>query len=127
MATPGRVTVSINLRWVLNNTSLQGTATEVNDQIGEAAIENVQFIGTTSEAVDFGDVSDPGWLLFKNFDQVGGTLYVGTNDPVTASNATVILEPGKSTYIPASPGTSTQWFAVATAADTKMLVIAVQR
>lgn len=129
---PGKVSVTINFRWTENSSSIQGTASESVDQIGDAAIENVQFIGTASEAIVFGDVTDAGWIMFKNFDPPpegsdGETIWLGQTSGVTSTSAVLALPAGRSAYMIPQSVTSVTWWGIASAADTRLLVIAIQR
>src|SRR5439155_8647388 len=111
--------------------------------IGEQAIEAVQIIGATSEAISFGDVTGDAHLAFKNLTPAYSTLtvaqkalytdkadydtkntvYVGTTDPVTSANAEHQLTPGGG----AGPFISAQaWFGINNTNDVNLLVAAIE-
>lgn len=54
------------ISWSKNNAQIIAQITETMDQVGDNVIEQVQNIGATSEAIEFGEVSGACHLLFKN-------------------------------------------------------------
>ncbi len=118
------ITVSTTLRWSKGGAALSGTASLSVDQVGDQAIESVQIIGASSEAVSFGDVTTVGYVLFKNLNALlGATIHVGTTSPVTSGNAQMSLAPGHANYLAT---TQAAWYAISSTGSSNLLVIAVE-
>src|SRR5947207_2191285 len=112
------ITATLTLRWARLSAVIQASATDLFTQEGFGAIENIQDIGTVSEAVTFGDVTDPAYLFFKNMDAVND-IHVGTTNPVTALNAQINLKPLKSAYLTSAVAA---WYGIADGSTSKLLV-----
>jgi len=82
-----------------DGTALNGTASKVVDMSGSAKIASTQNIGTTTEALAIGDITNMGYLYVKNLDSTNFVL-IGLTSPVQASNAMVHLKPGEFALIP---------------------------
>lgn len=128
----------MRLQWSKGGSQIIATASEVLDQAGDGAIENVQVIDAASEAIFFGDVDDPSYVFFKNVEAVPASdatqaekdaanarvIHVGTQTPATSGNATFHLRPGQSAPIPDG---GIVWYAIAEFAGSKLLVAAVDK
>jgi len=82
-----------------DGTSLNGTASKTVDMSGSAKIASTQNIGTTTEALSIGDVTDVGYVYIKNLDSTN-YVEVGITSPVSASNAMITLKPGEFALFP---------------------------
>jgi Holliday junction resolvasome RuvABC endonuclease subunit len=137
------------LNWTKRGASIAISVNETIDQTGNNAIENVQIIGATSEAITLGDVSGEIHLAFKNLnepwseltqaekDAVAGsttaekkaayelanTVHVGTSNPVTSGNAEFAFVPGSGTSFKTS---ITAWFGIRQTNDVDLLVVAIE-
>jgi hypothetical protein len=116
------VAVSIRLSWSKSGAQIIGTVSDSYDQSGSQAIENVQIIGSSSEAVTFGDVTTVGWVMFKNLNETG-KVHIGTTNPVTSVNAEITLDPGEGTFLKT---TQAAWYAIRDSVDVNLLVIAIE-
>lgn len=58
-----------------------------------------QIIGTTTEAITFGDVTSPGYFAVVNTDATNFVM-IGLATPVTAGDAFVKLLPGEGYVVP---------------------------
>lgn len=133
------------LSWTRNGAQIISNVTETADQEGEQAIQNVQIIGGTSEAVNLGDVTTPKYIMFKNANQsfadAGGAddsgyatkalydaahrVYIGTTDPVTtvAGVAEFVLIPQQGVSIVTD---QSAWFAIRGSISVNLLVTAIE-
>lgn len=60
--------------------SLSDSATTF-DQTGTRFIKGVQAVGTSEEALDMGDLTDPGWCYMKNLDSANYvSVYAATGE-----------------------------------------------
>lgn len=125
------LTVTTSVRSVIQGNVIQVSNTETITRSADAFIDNLQTIGATSEAVNFGDVTDPGRIYFKNFTvpvdaatDVGKHIYIGLVSPCTSGNASYALKPGE-----AQPVTTGQavWYALSQAGSQPLAVTAWQR
>src|SRR5205814_6208227 len=60
---------STKLSWAKGGAEIIVNTDETLNQAGAQAIENVQIIGGTSEAITFGDVTAPAHIAFKNLNK----------------------------------------------------------
>ncbi len=67
MANEITVTTSLGVVKGVVNESLSDAATTF-DQTGTRFFKGVQAVGTAEEALDMGDLTDPGWCYMKNMD-----------------------------------------------------------
>lgn len=135
---------TIALNWSKGGASLNLAVSYKTNQTGSTAIENVQVIGGTSEAILFGDVTDPGVLGFKNLItpwsgltaaqkvtetsqaiyEAANIVHVGTATPCTSSNATFSFVPGAGHTFDT---VQTAWYAIRGTNNVNLLVMAIQR
>jgi hypothetical protein len=125
------LTITTSVRSNIQGNVIQVANTEVVTRTGDAFIDNLQTIGATSEAVNFGDVTDPSRIYFKNFTEpvdaatdAGLHIYVGVATPCTALNATFALKPGEA--VPVTTGQAT-WYALSQSGSQPLAVTAWQR
>lgn len=133
------------LSWSKGGAQIIAETSEVLDQTGEQAIENVQIIGGTSEAIVFGDVTAPAHIMFKNLNKkwseltaaektaAGGVqatyeaanrVYVGTTNPTTSANATYTILPGSG--VPSFQTVALAWYACKDTDNVNLLVCAIE-
>lgn len=63
------VTVTTSLQFAKGNVDLTlSDAAKTFDVTGTRYVRGVQAVGTSEEALDMGDISDPGWAYFRNLD-----------------------------------------------------------
>ncbi len=117
------ISVTTSFGWSKNGDAVAVKINEKFDQTGTTAIENIQVIGITSEAIFLGDVTDPRYLLFKNEDETN-TVHIGVTTPATTGNAEFSLAPGQGICL--TTGLAT-WYAIAITAPINLLVIGIQR
>lgn len=137
------ITKTTRLTWSKSGAEIIGSVSETIDQDGENAIENVQTIGTSSEAIVIGDVTGSAHLMFKNLlpayssltteEKAGyssqadyntkNSVYLGTTSPVTSGNATVKLKPQGGTSLLTD---RLAWYGIRDTNDVQLLVIAVE-
>ncbi len=60
------IRISTSLAWTKGGASVSGSAADTFSQVGDAVLESVQIQGVVSKAIDFTDVTDPSFILFKN-------------------------------------------------------------
>ncbi len=117
------ITITTTIRWVRFGATLQASNTVTKSQTGTAALTNVQVIGTTSEAIVLGDVTDPAWLYLKNTDTTND-VYISTINPAAEADAHTTLGPGDATIL--TTGIAA-WYAKANVAPVNLVVLAFQR
>lgn len=87
----------------LSNTRSGSTITGASSisitQTGTANIANMQTIGTTTEALLIGDITDLGYVFVKNTD-VTNFVMIGITTAVTSANAMITLLPGEFAVFP---------------------------
>lgn len=93
------ITIAATLSIARNGATLVGSGNFNIDQVGLASASNVQAIGTTTEALDIGDITAIGFLFVKNLD---ATNYVelGLVTPVSAADAFITLRPNEFALVP---------------------------
>ena len=85
-------TVTTSLQFVKGSVSTKlSDSASTFDVAGTRYIRNVQNVGTSEEALDMGDITDPGWSYFKNID---ATNYVEIR-AATGDTAFIRLKPGE--------------------------------
>jgi hypothetical protein len=137
---------TIKLNWSKGGASLTLDVAYKTNQTSNLAREITQVIGAASEAIEFGDVTDPAVIGFKNLEPTWSsltpaekvtevsqavydpkhTVHVGTTTPCTEANATHHFAPGAGTAFDTD---QPLWYAIkkAGAEDVTLLVLAIQR
>ncbi len=136
---------SITTSWTKRGAQIIVKTDETLDQAGAQAIQNVQVIQTTSEAILFGDVVAPAHITFKNLNakwseltaaekvSAGGVqatyeaanrVFVGTTNPTTAADAVYTLYPGSGTSFLQTIALA--WFACKATDNVDLLVVAIE-
>lgn len=120
----GKIVITTRISWTKDGGQIIATTSSSATQSGDQAIQNVQIVGSTSEAVNFGDVTTPGWVGFKNLNaDEGATVHVGTTNPVTSGNAQFTFAPGEGTAVQT---TQAAWYAISSTGSTNLLVTAIE-
>lgn len=118
------IQLSVNLNASKGGASASGTVSQVSTMAGDQMIASVQVIGTSSEAVNLGDVTTAGYVFLKNMD---ATNFVSVSVLATAVAATSFtkLLPGDAALIKAvgAPPTLT---AIADTAAVNLYVVCVE-
>ncbi len=118
------ITVTTGLRWSKSGAAISFTCSNSYNQAGEQAIESVQIIGASSEAVNLGDVTTVGYMGFKNLNADGGaTIHISTINPAVAGTSTYSLAPGDGVSL---IGTQTAWYAISSTGSSNLLVLAIE-
>ncbi len=91
--------LSLGLTCARDGATAQGVVSLSITQAGTEMTQNVQSIGTSTEALALGDVATPGYLFVKNLDSTNFVL-VGLVTAVTSGNAFAKLLPGEGLVIP---------------------------
>lgn len=65
--------VQVSYNFAKNNAAITGSSSKTITVTGNAALKNIQNVGTSWEAIAMGDVSTPGMIAIENLD---GTNYV---------------------------------------------------
>ncbi len=136
---------STKLSWTKGGAEIIVNTAETLDQAGSQAIENVQIIGGTSEAITFGDVTAPAHIAFKNLNKkwseltsaekvsAGGVqatyeaanvVYVGTTNPTTSADAVYKIYPGSGVNFFQS--ITLAWYACKATDNVDLLVAAIE-
>lgn len=138
------ISLSVRLTWSKSGAEIIGSVADTYDQDGDNAIENVQNIGSASEAIDIGDVTGSAYLMFKNLapswssltsDQQAdytdkadyetkNSVYIGTTNPTTSGNATLTLKPQRGTYFTTD---KLAWYGIRDTNDVNLLVVAIEQ
>lgn len=138
------IKITTSLSWAKGGAQISVSGSTTVSQTGSTAIENVQIIQSTSEAIVFGDVTDPAYLVFKNLNALWATLsttqqaayagesdyntkntvFVGTINPTIAATAVDSLPPG---HFIIHVTTLSAWYACKATDNVNLLVIAIQR
>lgn len=122
------ITLSFSIRWTKGGGSVSGSINDTVDQTGNAAFENVQAIGTTTEQIVLGDVSGSKHLMLQNRDATD-EIHIDTVTPVVPGSGTAIkLLPGANfkgghAYMLTALDT---WYAIASANTPDLLVVAIE-
>jgi hypothetical protein len=116
-----KLTTNFSVTWTNGNDSIRAGVITTTTQTGDKAIQNVQAIGTSSEAIILGDVTGAKTLILKNLD-LTHSIYVDTANPATTSSPNKI-DPGG--YFTTHTTTDT-WYAIAVTAISNLDVFAVQ-
>lgn len=116
------ISAAITLSASKGGATVAATGSKTADMAGDQMIDNVQIIGTASEAIALGDVATPGYILFKNLD---ATNFVSISVLATAVAATSFtkLLPGDIALIKA---VGTQITAIADTASVNLRVVAIE-
>ncbi len=93
------ISISANFSCSKNGATVGGTGTKSIDMAGTAAISNVQAVGTTTEALVIGDITNVGYLFLKNLDSTN-FVQIGLNTPVADADAFCTLLPGEFALVP---------------------------
>lgn len=115
------ITINIGLAWCEGTESLAGAISQTYDQTGNAAIEQIQAINSTTEAVILGEISGAKYLMFKNMAPKGTaanpqpTIWVDTVTPVVPDAVTATKLIGGSGSFRVT--TQDTWYAIAVAAE----------
>lgn len=93
--------ISITVAFSVNKdgTSISSAVSKQVTMSGSAKIANVQSIGTSSEALQIGDITDLGYLFLQNLDATN-FIQLSLTTPVTAGNAFIKLLPGEPAFVP---------------------------
>ena len=101
--------------------NVAGSGSVSADQAGDTVLASVQTIGTTTEAVNIGDITDLGYLFVKNMDATN-TIRIGLTSPVAAGDAMITLLPGQFAMFPTRIEVI---YAIALVAPCNMQVVAI--
>lgn len=133
------------LSWTKGGAQIIAQTSETLDQTGAQAIESVQIIASTSEAISFGDVVAPAHLMFKNLNKkwseltaaqkvsAGGVqatyenanrVYVGITNPTTNADAVYTIYPGSGVTFYQS--ITLAWYACKDTDNVDLLVVAIE-
>jgi hypothetical protein len=133
----------VSITWSKGGQSIVMDVDETLNQTGEQAHGSVQIIQGTSEALNFGDVSAPAYVGFRNLNkkwsqltddekvaysgqtdyETKNTVFVGEEDPTTSVNATHKLKPGAGAQFMAL---SLAWFACKATDNVNLFVCAIE-
>ncbi len=97
MANEIQLQASLNI--TKNGATFAGSGSISVTQSGNASIGNVQAIGTSTEALLIGDITDLGYVFVKNLDATN-FVRIGLNTPVVAADAFTTLLPGEFAMFP---------------------------
>lgn len=111
------VKISTTVSWTDGKDILKTSYTNTHDQVGTAALEAIQNIGTSIEPINLGDVV-PGWVTFINRDITNDVTISSDN---AGSNVVAVLTPGEGITIPT---TVTAFWGQATGGACNVLVLA---
>jgi hypothetical protein len=126
------ITYATRIAWNRGGESISLSASDTYTQLGNVAIGNIQYVGLTSSAILFGNVLDPCFVSFRNeapkVDLVKGIplvqVYLGVVTPMTSIVATIVLDGGQGIAV---PNGGIIWYALSTAANTPLAVVAIER
>ena len=117
------ITVASKMDWTsVSGEKMSATVSIKHSQVGTIAMQNVQAIGVTSEAIFLGDITDPAYILFENVG--ANVINISIINPAVAATSTILLNPGGASYV---EGVATAYYAIATTAITNLQVTAIQR
>ncbi len=131
------------LSWSKGGASILANVDETINQVGNNALENVQIIESTSEAIVVADVTAPAHLMFKNLNpkwstltteekaayasqddyETKNTVFIGTANPTTSINAMHRLRPGAGC---SNEVLTVAWFACKATDNVDLLVVAIE-
>jgi hypothetical protein len=117
------IAASVSLSVSKNGAAIaSGQLSIVDDMAGDQMITNVQAVGTSAEAVNLGDVSTVGYVLFKNMDATNYVELALASDVLSQIFAKLL--PGDIALIPLATATI---YAMANTAGVNLLVCGVER
>lgn len=137
------ISIRTRLNFQRGGFDMTAQVSETLDQTGDNAIENVQIIGATSEALSLGDVTGTAHLMFKNLNPAWSSLtvqqkaaytdqadyetkqsvYIGTENPTTKLNALMSIIPQGGFYMLTS---TLAWYAIRDTNNVNLLVVAIE-
>ncbi len=126
------ITYATRIAWNRGGETISLSASDTYTQIGNVAIGNIQYVGTTSSQIIFGNVTDPCFVSFRNeAPKVNLPLgipliqiYLGVVNPMSDVVATIVLDGGQGIAV---PNGGILWYALSTADTTPLAVVAIQR
>jgi hypothetical protein len=94
------ITYGANLSVSKNGASMAARDNDSTiNMAGDTFIDNVQAIGTISEALVFGDITNMGYVRIKNLD-VANPVYISQTTPAATGTALIKLLPGEPCAFP---------------------------
>lgn len=114
------IQIATSLSVNVNGTQISGSTSKSITMAGTLKSGTTQAVGTTTEALDFGDISNIGYVYLKNNDATNFVM-VGITSPVSSSNAMITLLAGESAAFPTRLETI---YAIADTASCNVEVIA---
>lgn len=92
-------TFSASLQNSKNGLSINVSGSKTVDMSDIEALATTQNIGTSTEALAYGDVNSPGYFFVKNLDATN-FVRIGLVTAVTSGNAFITLLPGEFAFFP---------------------------
>ena len=115
------ITYSVSLRASKANASVNQTANLNADMAGSNMTQATQVIGTTSELVDFGDISGaPQLVMIRNLSTTR-TVEIGGDSGLTVFKTKIL--PGQASLFSPTSGTL---YAIALVASASIMTVAVE-
>lgn len=114
------INVQIDLTATKNGVTFRQNVQKIADMAGDEMIQDVQQIGTTTEALTIVDVSTIGYVLLKNLDS---TNFIELSTDNANTNKFSKLLPGDLVLLKASSATL---YATANTATCKLMVMAIE-
>jgi hypothetical protein len=93
------IQLSASLSCTKSGATVTGTSSNVITQAGTPSIANVQIVGTTTEALLIGDITNIGYVYLKNLDATN-FVQVGLNTPVADADSFITLLAGECAVFP---------------------------
>ena len=93
------INMSATLTSSKSGLTITGYGQKYVDQAGSEMIASIQNIGTNTEAIAIGDITNIGKLFVKNLSETDNIL-LGLNTPVVAGDAFATLLPGEFCMVP---------------------------
>lgn len=93
------ISFSASLSSTKTGLTVAGSGSLNATQTAAAMLAAVQTVGTSSEAISLGDITDLGYLFVKNQD-LTNFVYLSLVSPPTASNSFCKLLPGEFVMVP---------------------------
>ena len=117
------ISLSTSLSSTMSGLTVSGSGSLAITQSGAPMLAAIQIVGTTTEAIAIGDITDIGYLFLKNNDATN-FVEISTISPVVTGTSLITLKAGESCAFPTRLETI---YAKADTASCNVQVVAISR
>lgn len=119
------IRLGLSLSWTKNGITVSGNTAQTYTQVGNAAHGSVQTIGSTTEQLDFGEITGGKYLMLKsNADKDAAEIvYVDKVTPVVPASAPIKISGTQGNF---QVTTEDVWYAITNSGTVDLAVIAIE-